>query len=108
MKLTSLQYRGLKNYLGFHDKGWPIGFVLRLMGWRWLLLAIIGLAGGYILFELQLAAGLVAGMCFGAILRDIGTLRRASQMWLITDEIINWQRVSELIDLYENRQQQNA
>lgn len=106
MKLTSLQYRSLKNNWKFHTEGWSAGMILGLMGWRWLVLAILGLVAGFVGWRVHpVVSGLAAGICFGAILRDIGTLRMNGRMWPITDEIIDWPRVEELLQLHERRDQ---
>ena len=46
-------------------------------------------------------ACLLVGLCIGAFLRDIGHFQGAYRMWPVTQQITDWNRVTELIESHE-------
>ncbi len=101
MKLTKLQRKTLEFFHSFRTAPPTIGRQLRFNWFAWLPLLIIAVLGVIVLLTPGLAnAGwLWLGLVVGAFLRDIGRFRQLVRVWPIYKEIINWQRVSELLEL---------
>jgi hypothetical protein len=52
-----------------------------------------------IVFMLNNALGLLtAGFFFGTLLRDIRYLFRWKRVWPVVEDVIDWQRIDELLD----------
>jgi hypothetical protein len=102
MKLTRMQKTVLQIYWRYHTGGWRLGPVLRVNWWRWLLLAVVAAGGSWFAFRISSwVGGLVIGLCAGAFFRDVGQLRNSFRWWPVAEEIINWQRVEELVQSHE-------
>jgi hypothetical protein len=102
MKLTRLQYKGLKIYRGYETAGFTVGQLLRRCWKQWLLIAAFGLFSFFFLVPAWPALGwLYVGLCGGAFLRDVGYYQVAFRMWPVTRQILDWKRVSDLIESHE-------
>ncbi len=102
MKLTRLQYKALKIYRRYDTDGFTVGQVLRNCWRQWLLLAAGGAFGYFFVVPAWPAVGwLYLGLCVGAVLRDIGYYQVAFRIWPVTRQILDWKRVSELIESHE-------
>ena len=102
MKLTRLQHKVLLSYRGFHTNGWSIPQVLRISWRQSLILLVWAVAGSWYMTQFSpWVGGLIAGLAAGALLRDIGHFQMAFRIWPVSREIINWQRVAELIESHE-------
>ena len=103
MKITRLQKTVLQMYWRYHVGGWALGPVLRTNWWRWLLLVLYAVFGGWFLSQIsQLGAGLVIGLAVGAFSRDIGRLVQSYRTWPVVHEITDWQRVEQLVQSHDN------
>src|SRR3954447_6624700 len=103
MKLARLQKAVLQMYWRYHVGGWALGPVLQSMWWRWLLLLVYAVLGGWLLSDVSTgAAGLVVGVAAGAFLRDIGRIVQSCRIWPTLHEITDWQRVEQLLKAHEN------
>ncbi len=99
MKLTRLQYKVLKIYWRYHTAGLGAGQLLRTCWRQWLLLAVMGASAYLFLVPSMAAAGSVCvGLCVGAFLRDIGYYQVSLRNWPVSQQIIDWKRVSDLIE----------
>jgi len=76
------------------------------MGWYWkssrkiyvlLVFLCVGGAAFYYWNGWLIVSGFFCGTLFGVILRDAGWHRRHVRSWPLSQEIINWRRVDELI-----------
>jgi hypothetical protein len=102
MKLTRLQYKALKIYRRYDTEGFTISQVFRICWKQWLLLAALGIFCSVCLIPALPALGwLYVGICGGAFLRDVGYYQVAFRMWPVTRQIIDFKRVSELIESHE-------
>jgi hypothetical protein len=102
MKLTRLQYKALKIYWHYHTAGQTVGQIFRTCWRQWLLVAILGAFVFLISIPASPAVGyLVMGLCIGAFFRDIGYYQVSLRMWPVSQQIIDWKRVSELIESHE-------
>ena len=102
MKLTRLQYKALKVYRRYDTDGFTVGQVFRLCWKQWLLMATVALFSYFFLVPALPALGwLFVGIYAGTLLRDFGYYQVASRMWPVTKEILDWKRVSELIESHE-------
>ena len=102
MKLTRLQYKALKIYRRYDTDGLTVGQVLRNCWRQWLLLAAGGAFGYFFVVPACPAVGwLYLGLCVGAVLRDVGYYQVAFRIWPVTRQILDWKRVSELIESHE-------
>lgn len=98
MRVTRLQKAVLQMYWRYHVGGWALGPFFRANWWRWLLLVLYAILGGWFLAQWsQWAAGLVLGLAAGAIFRDTGYLVKSYHAWPVVDEITDWQRVEQLV-----------
>ncbi len=102
MKLTSLQYKALKIYRRYHTDGFTIGQVFRVCWKQWLLMIAVGWLSFFWIVPGAPAFGwLYVGICAGAFLRDFGYYQVSYRVWPATQQIIDWKRVSELIEAQE-------
>jgi hypothetical protein len=102
MKLTRLQYKALKIYWRYHTAGLSVRQLLRTCWRQWLLLAVLGTLFYVFLVPAFAAAGWIyVGLCIGAFLRDIGYYQVSFRIWPVSQQIIDWKRVSELIESHE-------
>jgi len=72
--------------------------IARTFGLMWLLLLLPLLFGCLIILDgLPTFGGMFLGMTIGAFLRDVNRILSLSRTWPVIHEIINWQRLGELI-----------
>lgn len=100
MKLTTLQKRTLLFFNSFNSAPPTVRRQLSFNWIAWALLLILGAISCVALLVpgLEAAGYLLIGMILGAFFRDIGRYRAIVRVWPVYREIINWQRVSELLD----------
>ena len=100
MKLTRFQKKTLRFLDLFRTKRPTIVRQLRFNWFAWLPLLIIAVLGGVILLTpgFEKAGWLYIGLAVGAFCRDIGRFIGVVRSWPVYQEIINWQRVSELLE----------
>ena len=102
MKLTRLQYRALKIYWRYHTAGLGVGQIFRTCWRQWLLLAVLGTFVFLGSIPASPAVGChFIGLCIGAFFRDIGYYQVSLRIWPVSQQIIDWKRVSELIESHE-------
>ncbi|MGZ5544280.1 MAG: hypothetical protein ACXWIU_06365 [Limisphaerales bacterium] len=103
MKLTKFQTTVLRLYWCYHVDGWTLGPFLRVNWWRWLLLFLYVVVGGWLFSRVSPGAvGLVVGIAAGAFLRDIGHLVKSYRTWPVIHEITDWQRVEQLVQSHKH------
>jgi hypothetical protein len=103
MKLTKLQKKTLQFFNLFRTEPPTIGRQLRFNWFAWLPLLIIAVLGCVVLLTpgFENAGWLWIGLVVGAFFRDIGRFRGLVRVWPVYKEIINWQRISELLESNE-------
>jgi hypothetical protein len=103
MKLTKLQKKTLQFFHSCRSEPPTVGRQLSFNWFAWLLLLIIAALGCVVLLTPGFAnAGwLWIGLVAGAFGRDIGRYRGIVRVWPVYREIINWQKVSELLESSE-------
>jgi hypothetical protein len=106
MQLTPYQYAMLKKSQRYHLEGLSAGRVI-LRHWRfWLFFSL--LAAIFHLYyhpiDPELAwAGI--GFCLGGMLREAGHIRHIIRIWPVNNQIVSWEKVSELIQAHDRRQE---
>ena len=100
MKMTKLQRKTLQFFDLFRSETPTVGRQLRFNWFAWIPLLIIALLGLLLLFTPGFECGgwLWIGLVAGAFFRDIGRFRGLVRVWPVYREIINWQRVKELLE----------
>jgi len=99
VKLTKVQRKMLLGWHHTHEYGMSLAFFLRKALTSWALLALPAAAAYFIIVPNLPGLGwTVVGLCIGAALRDIGYYRIGLDFWPIRDQIVDWQRVTELLD----------
>ena len=103
MKLTKLQKKTLQFFNLFRAEPPTIVGQLRFNWFAWLPLLIIAVLGCVVLLTpgFENAGWLWIGLVVGAFFRDIGRFRGLVRVWPVYKEIINWQRISELLESNE-------
>lgn len=104
MKLTRLQYRMLKVYWRYHTSGLGVRQIVRNC-WRvWLLFAaMIALSWFLVVPTLPEVGWLYTGAFLGVFVQFIGNCVVAIRMWPVTSEILDWKKISELIESHEKK-----
>ena len=99
MKLTPLQRKFLNLYMSYHTAGLTFGQILRHRWPRLLLFVVTGLCLFFFAVPAHAVLGwLSIGVCIGLFYADIGSYRSSNRIWPVFDKIIDWKRVSELLD----------
>ena len=103
MKLTRLQRKTLQFFDTFRSATPTVGRQLRFNWFAWLpLLAVIAVAVVVAFIPGLVNVGLLwIGLAVGALSRDIGRFRGLARVWPVYKEIINWERVSVLLQSSE-------
>lgn len=102
MKLTRIQYRVLKAWLRCHATGNNFAQLLRRCWPQWLSFAVLSALLFFFLVPFSPESGwLSIGLLLGAFFRDIGYHRASSRTWPVTEQLIDWKRVSELVESHE-------
>lgn len=84
-----------------HRDGYSLGYVFRQSWVRYMFLGILLLVcvSFSLVAEDRLIQGFflwAIGMCFGAIVRDLGWLRKIKKQWQFTERIIDWNKVEKM------------
>jgi hypothetical protein len=103
MKLTKYQKKTLRFFYSFQTEPPTVVRQLRFNWFACLPLLIFAVLGWMLVLipGFENAGVLLIGVCAGAFFRDIGRFRALVCVWPIYKEIINWQRVSELLESNE-------
>ena len=101
MKLTRVQRRLLKSCQKFHSEQLTIGRVLRSCLLPWSLLLLLAGYGCWQIASGEAFGWLLVGLGAGAILRDVGRLQIHFRTWPALREVINWEKVAELLNADE-------
>lgn len=79
------------------EAGGSLGFFLRLYVRPFIALAVVLVGGIALCFTgLAVAGWILAGMGFGALLRDFASLYAVARDWTLTERILNWRLVGEI------------
>jgi hypothetical protein len=103
MKPTKIQLKLLRYYERFRAESLTVPDVIRICWRSWLALVVGAIFGYWVATAgMPVIGWLVIGMCGGAFLRDIGRFQVLFRTWPVLREVINWERVRELIQTHEN------
>lgn len=99
MELTPAQAKQLRMTLAFRENPPTVAWYFRM---NWKVYTYLGtLCVGAILFfawnGLPIISGFFGGILFTAITRDLKLFARFVQGWPLSNEIMDWQRVEELL-----------
>ena len=98
-KLTRHQFKVLRVWLRYHSSGYSIAQWFRNCWKSWLLLGVLGAWSFFCVVPVSAAGGYgFLGLCIGAFLRDIGYYQVSRRAWPVTDRVIDWKQVQELVD----------
>jgi hypothetical protein len=98
MKPTKLQLKVLKFYANYETKPLTLLNILYPFRIQWVLLILIAVAGRwYIWAGWPQASWILIGLSIGAFLRDIARIQILYRTWPVLHEIINWERVKDLM-----------
>jgi hypothetical protein len=99
MKPTKRQLLLLKFYAKYETKPLTFFSIVRLFWLYWLLLLIpIGFGYFFIWGGWPEVGWIFIGVSVGAFLRDINRIIALFRTWPVTHQVINWQRVKELLE----------
>jgi hypothetical protein len=95
MKLTRIQRRSLKAWRRYHTAGYGVREFTRTHWSTWLALA----AGCVLTFFLVFPCFPVClGVILGIVYRDVTYFQASRLVWPVTEQIVDWSRVNELIE----------
>ena len=90
-----------RHMLAHREKGYSVGYVIRQSAWRYFILLVLAtgmLAASFTtgerVFQLVFMWGF--GMFAGAILRDVGWIRRIKRNWPFSQKITDWAKVEAM------------
>lgn len=97
--MTRAQCGMLKAYKSFRESPPTMGTLLMrlLRSWLLLLAVCLALVGLGFASGVQLVTGLGIGLLLGSCARDIGYCLKTAAAWPLTNEIIHWERVEQLL-----------
>jgi len=98
MKLTKSQLKFLRAWLVFYHSGFTFGQWLRLSWKALLIIAVLLVISGFVAAALPLLGGILFGFYLGTVLRDISYFRIARGRWPAVLDVVNWDRVQQLVD----------
>lgn len=102
MKLTKLQFKLLKFYAKYQTKPLTLFCIVPPFWIPWLLLLVVAGAGCWYMWAGWPAVGwLFVGASIGAFLRDWNRILSLFRTWPVIHQIIDWQRLAELIQSHE-------
>jgi len=102
MKLTKHQFKVLGVWLRYHSSGYDVGQWLRSCWKSWLFLGVMSAWCYFFVVPTSAALGwLLFGLCAGAFLRDIGYYQVSRRTWSVTDRVVDWKQVQELVDTHD-------
>ena len=100
MKLTKLQRNTLLYARELRERPFPVWGAM-LKKWKYYLIMVV-LLGGYSYFAAKFGFSYIAGAALGVlvaiILRDIKYLIISSKMWPVNVEIMDWEKVDQLLE----------
>jgi hypothetical protein len=76
--------------VGLFQQAWKVELIL-------IAVSALGVYAAYTLHAYW-AAFIVVGLFIGALARDVGSFRRVIQIWPVFAEVLDWQRVDQLLD----------
>jgi hypothetical protein len=98
MKLTKSQLKFLRAWLLFHHSGFTFGHWFRL-NWKVLLIiAVLLVCSAFVAAAIPLVGGICFGFYLGTASRDITYFRIARRRWPVVLDVVNWERVQQLVD----------
>src|SRR5438309_12872 len=100
MNLSKIQIKLLRQYERFHTESVTISGILRACCVPWLALLAAAVFSYWILSAIGIPSPfslLPACICLGAWLRDIGRAQVLVRTWPVMQEVINWERVRQLV-----------
>ena len=102
MKLTRVQFKVLRVWLRYHSSGYGIGQWMRSCWKSWLFLAVMCAWSYYFVIPVSAPVGWgFFGLLVGAFLRDIGYYQVSRRTWPVTERVIDWKQVQELVDSHD-------
>jgi len=102
MKLTTHQFKVLRVWLRYHRSGYGVGQWFRSCWPSWLVLGVMGALCLVCLVPISMTVGwMLLGLCVGAFLRDIGYYQVTRRTWSVTDRVIDWKQVEDLVDSHD-------
>ena len=102
MKLMRLQLKVLRVWLRYHSSGYGIGQWFRTCWKSWLILVgMIAFSYYFIVPAVPAVGWIYFGVCLGAFIRDIGYYQVSRRTWPLTDRVIDWKQVQELVDTHD-------
>jgi hypothetical protein len=98
MNLTKLQLKLLNFYAKYQTKPLSLFNIVCAFWLAWLLLLLVPTVGCWYIWAGMPALGWVfIGISIGAFLRDVSRILSLFRTWAVIHEIINWERVRELL-----------
>jgi hypothetical protein len=102
MKLTRLQFKVLRVWLRYHSSGYGIAQWMRSCWKSWLFLGVMCAWSFYFVVPVSAPVGWgFFGLLVGAFLRDIGYYQVSRRTWPVTERVIDWKQVQELVDSHD-------
>lgn len=98
---TKQEQQLAQHMLAHREKGYSVGYVIRRSAWRYLALLVLAtamLAAAVTTKDrfLQLVFMWGFGMSAGAILRDVGWIRRIKKNWPFSQKVTDWPKVEAI------------
>lgn len=100
MKLSQHHRRVLLIYQEYRRSGVSVATMYRY-AWKslaFLFAYILLVAIVMLVMGLPWVAALIGGMALGALFRDVAYIRQAFRLWPLLSQIINWDRITELLE----------
>lgn len=99
MKLSPLHQKTLTILGDYHKSAPTLGRILQRSFVVYLIIVplFLGAAAVAFHFTYDLFGWIVIGLLLGCLVRDLGWFRRTVVLWPLHDDIINWDRVDELL-----------
>jgi hypothetical protein len=101
MKPTKSQLKFLRAWLLFHHSGFTFGNWFRLNWKALLIVALLLVFSALIALAIPLVGGILFGLYLGTLLRDITYFRIARSRWPAVLDVVNWDRVQQLVDTHD-------
>lgn len=104
MKLTKFQFKLLKFYAKYETTPLTLFCIVGSFWIRWLLLLLVAGGGLWYMWAGWPALGWIfVGVSIGAFLRDWSRILSVFLTWPAIREILDWQRLRELIESHEKQ-----
>lgn len=103
MRLTRIQSKFLNSILQQQDTQASLSRKLLIRSRRWLLLGALCAGGAFCVWQLQLysLSNIYIGFWTGGVLADLGWMLTSHRLWPIIKEIIDWNKVNQLVEDHE-------